>query len=516
MNNAPGTLLSPRILALLIACVAASCLWTPSMCRAAGQQRPNVLLAISDDQSYPHASAYGDRAVSTPAFDRVARQGVLFRRAYCASPGCSPSRAALLTGRHTWQLENAGTHASSFSSRFEVFPDILERAGYAVGYTGKGWGPGNFKAGGRTRNPAGAAFAQHRLDQRPTKAVNRNDYAANFEAFLDQVPGDQPFCFWYGASEPHRSFEAGSGKRAGGDVQKIVTPSFLPDTPEIREDLLDYCLEIEHFDRHLGRMLDILQRRDALDDTVVIVTSDNGMAFPRAKANCYEYGIHVPLAIAWPSRVPGGREVDDLVGFVDLAPTILQEAGLPRRGTMSGRGLLEILSADAGGQVGPPRAVFSARERHSSSRHNNNAYPQRSIRKGDLLLIHNMRPQRWPAGAPRKMEKGRLGPEHGGYHDIDACPTLTFLIENRDDPQWSKYFHWAVDKRPEFELYNVERDPGCLDNLAERPEHADALASLQQELRDYLRLTGDPRVLDGGEIFETYRRYSPLREFPSP
>jgi N-sulfoglucosamine sulfohydrolase len=108
---------------------------------ATEQKRPNILFAISDDQSFPHASIYGDKVANTPAFDRVAREGVLFMNAFAASPGCSPSRATLLTGRNCWQIEDAGTHASEFPAKYVVYPDILEEAGYFVGYTGKGWGP---------------------------------------------------------------------------------------------------------------------------------------------------------------------------------------------------------------------------------------------------------------------------------------------------------------------------------------------------------------------------------------
>lgn len=498
---------------LCVLLLAALCIIAPA--RAA--ERPNILLAISDDQSFPHTSAYGYVAVDTPAFDRVAREGVLLTRAYCGSPGCSPSRAALLTGRHHWQLENAGTHASSFSARFDTYPDLLERAGYVVGYTGKGWGPGNFQAGGRTRNPAGPAFNRHKLPQKPTRAVSGNDYAANFAEFLQQRPAGGPFCFWYGGSEPHRAFEAGSGARDGGQAELATPPPFLPDMPEVRDDLLDYCREIEHFDEHLGRMLQLLEESGELDNTLVVVTSDNGMAFPRAKANCYEYGIHVPMAVRWPAQVPAGRRVADLVGFVDLAPTFLEAAGQDVPPPISGRSLLPVLQSERSGLVDPGRErVFSGRERHSSSRYNNSAYPQRAMRTGDFLLIRNFRPHRWPAGAPQKYDGDQLGPPHGAYHDIDACPTLTLLVEGREDPELAKYFHLAVDKRPEYELFNVRDDPACLFNLASDEAHQPLLAQLQRQLNDYLRRTGDPRVLDGGEIFETYNRYSRLRRFPQP
>ncbi|MBW3596197.1 MAG: sulfatase [Planctomycetes bacterium] len=481
-------------------------------------ERPNILLAISDDQSFAHTSATGYAAVQTPNFDRVARSGVLVRNAVCGSPGCSPSRASLLTGRHPWQLEHAGTHASSFSAKYKVYPDLLEVAGYFVGYTGKGWGPGNWKEGGRERNPAGPAFNQHKLEDKPAGGVNSNDYAANFAAFLEQRPDGKPFCFWYGASEPHRGFEKGSGLEQGKELSDAEVPPFLPDAPEVRSDLLDYCVEIEHFDAHLGRMLDLLEQKGELENTLVVVTADNGMAFPAAKANCWEYGIHVPMAISWPARAPGGRAIEDLVGFVDLAPTFLEAAGLDAPASMAGRSLLNILASDKEDQVDPLRdAAFSGRERHSSSRYDNLAYPQRAMRSHDYLYIRNFRPERWPAGAPQKYEAdGRLGPMHGAYHDIDACPTLTFLIEHRDQPGVSRFFHNAVDKRPAEELYDIRRDPGCMTNLIDDPKHAEAARTHRERLEATLRQTEDPRILDGGDVFETYRRYSPIRKFPPP
>ncbi len=229
-----------RLLWVVVGLVAFSCSLLSGDAEGQESKRPNILLAIADDWSWPHAGAYGCKFVKTPAFDRVAREGVLFTQAFCASPGCSPSRAALLTGRHTWELEHAGTHASSFSDKLVVYPDLLEEAGYFVGFTGKGWGPGNFQAGGRSRNPAGPAFSQIKLDP-PLKGISGTDYAANFQAFLAKRPKGQPFCFWYGGQEPHRAYEKGAGLKAGKRAEDAEVPPFLPDTPEVRSDLLDYC-----------------------------------------------------------------------------------------------------------------------------------------------------------------------------------------------------------------------------------------------------------------------------------
>lgn len=290
-------------------------------------KRPNILLVISDDQSYPHASAYGYKAIQTPAFDRVAEEGVLFTQAFAASPGCSPSRAAMLTGLNCWQLAEAGTHASSFPAAYTVFPDLLEQAGYHVGYTGKGWGPGDYEVAGRMRNPAGPAFMGHILEA--PEGISKVDYVANFEDFLASRADEQPFFFWLGSYEPHRPYQQGIGKANGMQTEAVEVPSFLPDVEEVRNDLLDYGYEIQWFDSQLGKALRLLEEKGELEHTLIVVTSDNGMPFPRAKANVYEYGIHVPLAIRWGKQVQAGRQVDDLVSLMDLFATFLEVADAP-------------------------------------------------------------------------------------------------------------------------------------------------------------------------------------------
>ena len=475
-------------------------------CTIARNKRPNILFAISDDQSWPHAGAYSCTFVNTSAFDRVAKEGVLFQNVFASAPQCSPNRASILTGRHIWQNEEAGTHASLFPKKLRVFTDELEKAGYKIGCTGKSWGPGDWQRTGWPRNPAGPSYNTIKYDQPPQEGIRNLDYAANFEVFLNQRENDTPFFFWYGASEPHRSYKKGCGLAAGKKINDVLVPEFIPDHPEIRSDMLDYAVEIEWFDAHLEKMLNLLEARGELDNTVVIVTSDNGMPFPRAKANLYEYGIHMPFAVRWGDKINAGRTVDDLVSFIDLAPTILDVAGVPVPDTMFGKSFLDVLLSKKSGQVDEDRlAAYSGRERHTHARPHNWSYPARCIRTNTYLYIWNLKPDRWPAGDP----VGSGEPE--GYHDIDACPSKTFLLENRQE--YPELAAGSLDKRPEEELFDIQNDPYCMANLAALSEFQNVKSELRRALEKELSATGDPRM-SGSEIFESYPRVSRMRDFP--
>jgi len=474
--------------------------------------RPNILIAISDDHSWKHTSAEGSPFVETPNLDSVARQGFRFTNAYAGSPGCSPSRAALLTGQHHWMIGPAGTHGSSFPVQYETFVDMLEKSGYKVGFTGKGWGPGDWLAGGRSKNPAGVEYNEVKLKKKPRKGISDTDYAENFKRFMDERNKDEPFYFWYGAHEPHLAYaEAGHNEQ---ERAKVVVPDFLPNTEASQEMLLDYADEIHHFDSHLGKIIATLEAAGELDNTLVIVTADNGMPMPRAKANGYDYGIHVPLSIRWGKNLQQARVIDGPVGFVDLSATVVEAAGLEIPEQFVGQSLLGLLS----GSTAEPdyeRAVFSGRERHSSSRYQNLSYPQRMMRRGDYLVIWSAKPDLYPAGQPRNIEDGVLSPPHSAYFDIDDSMIKRELIARRDDPYIGPFFHLAVDKRPEWQFFNVREDPGSLHDLANDPDHALIFAEYKKQLTETLAETGDPRVLGYGHVWEDYPRTSgPMRYFP--
>ena len=178
---------------------------------------PNILFCIADDWSFGHAGAYGTPWVKTPGFDQVAREGILFTRAYTNNAKCCPARSILLTGRQSWQLKAAANHICAFPPEFKGYCEALAGNGWTVGYTGKGWGPGSAKG----RRMTGKPYMKKKMN-RPTRAIRNLDYAANFFDFLDAAPKGKPWCFWFGASEPHRGYVYGSG--AG-------TPAKMPSRP---------------------------------------------------------------------------------------------------------------------------------------------------------------------------------------------------------------------------------------------------------------------------------------------
>lgn len=443
----------------------------------AADQRPNIVLAIADDWGWPYASAYGDKAVKTPTFDRLAREGVLFTQAFISSPSCTPSRGALITGQHFWRLAaGANLHSVWPEGRFAEFPALLSQAGYHVGTYRKAWGPGRGSPGGKPyKSPA---------------------------AFFEARPAGAPFCFWFGAQDPHRPYELDSGRKAGIDLDKVYLYPQFPDNDVARGDVADYCFEVERFDREVGELVAQLEKMGELDNTLIFVTGDHGMPFPRGKTNVYDCGARVPLAARWGKKVPPGRTIDDLVSLTDLAPTFLAAAGLPIPTEMTGRSLLPILESDRAGLVDPSREfVLLGRERHTPSQEApiQGGYPIRAIRTQTHLYIKNLIPERWPAGTP-EFEKTASG--RAWLSDCDNGPLKRWLFDHRDEPAVKPLYDACFAKRPAEELYVLADDPGQMKNVADDPALAEIKAKLATQLDEQLKATGDPRAEGRGEEFE--------------
>jgi len=465
--------------------------------------RPNILFCISDDQSYAHTGANGDPVVQTPGFDRIAREGLNFTHAFCDAPTCGPSRSAILTGQPIWRLEEAGNIHSTLPAKFATYTEILKEAGYFVGYTGKGWGPGRLEPGGRTENPAGAEFQTKKL-QPPFTGMSNTDYAGNFADFLSKNRDDDPFCFWLGTFEPHRDYELDSGKRTGKDPDKVIVPPIFPDNEIVRNDILDYYVEVEHFDSMVSRAIAMLEEAGQLDNTLIVVTSDHGMPFPRAKASLYDAGSRVPLAIRWPEGITQpGRVVDEFVNLSDLAPTFLEAAGLESPKIMTAQSLLDIFQDNT---IKDRDAAYIAMERHDGCREGGKGYPCRAIRTADFLYIHNFEPTRWPSGSPDPTVCARSIP----YGEIGSAPTKTFMMEHRNEHGVARLAELAFGMRPAEELYELKTDPHQMVNLAGSVRIAETQAALRKQLFDHLEATEDPRVVGGAVDWDHYPYYGKI------
>lgn len=462
---------------------------------AADASRPNILFIIFDDWGWQHSGAYGCSWVKTPNVDRLAREGVLFRNAFTSNPKCSPCRASMLTGRNTWQLEEAVCHSGIFPPKFAVYPDILEAAGYEVGLTGKGWGPGEFRLNGRTRNPAGPAFDRFNVKP-PATGIASTDYAKNFEAFLEKRSPDKPFCFWMGFKEPHRGYEAGSGAKAGKKPEDVTVPAYLPDIEIIRTDLADYAVEVEYADSHIGRTLAALEKHGVLENTLIVVTSDHGMPFPFVKGQIHEDGFHLPLVMRWGKGIKAGRVVDDFINVRDLAPTYLELAGLKVHEQMTGKSLAAILKSEASGWIENRDVMLVGKERHDLGRPHDWGYPVRGIRTKDYLYVHNYFPDRWPVGNPET-----------GFGNCDDSPSKSAIIA-----LGGYYYELCFGKRQPDELYRIADDNDCVRSLAGDIAFKSTMDGLQSKMIQLLIEDSDPRALGNGTIFDTYKNVGSNRK----
>ena len=452
-------------------------------------KRPNILFCIADDWGWPHAGVYGDKVVKTPAFDKLAKEGVLFENAFISSPSCTPSRSAILTGQHFWRLGKSANLWSTLDVNIPVYPLLLEKSGYHTGYYRKAWGPGNLNAGGYTNtNPAG------------------KNYKEGIKSFLEAKPDDAPFCFWLGASDPHRPYKKGTGRASGMNIEGIEVPSFYPKDTIIQSDIADYYYEVQRFDNDVLNAIKLLEERGELENTIIVMTGDHGMPFPRCKGNLYDWGSRVPLAIRWGTKVPKNRIVKDFVSLTDLAPTFLAAANASIPEEITGTSLLPILFSNKEGWIEKQRKqVAYGRERHTPAQLAPAmvGYPSRALRTKDFLYIRNIEPNRWPTGVP----EGATHPMNN-FSDTDNGPTKKLLTTFKNSTK-SKYYDLSFAKRPAEELYDIAKDPFQITNLAQDSKYVKTVKRLSQELTTILKETKDPRVNGSGMDFDNYPYMAP-------
>jgi len=497
-------------------------------------RKVNILFCFADDWGR-YAGAYAavdgrptiNDVVRTPNIDRVAREGALFRNAFVPAPSCTPCRSALMSGRYFWNTGRAAIlEGAQWDGAIPSWPLVLREAGWRIGKSHKVWSPGTpadapfggqehaYERAGRSQNNFSETVTKLVAEGKPRVAAREKMLAqvrGNFDAFLAGRKAGQAWCYFFGPTTTHRVWVKGSGK-ALWDIEpealKGKLPRFLPDVPEVREDVADYLGEVQAYDAYIGVLLEQLEAAGELENTLIVISGDHGMpGMPHGKCNLYDFGTGAGLV----ARVPGGkagRVVDDFVNVMDLAPTFLEAAGVAAPAGMDARSLWPVLTSEKGGQVDPARTfVVMGRERHvAGAREENRPYPMRALRTRDFLYIRNFAPERWPMGAPGEVtdsvapDAGQLETNtHAAFADMDAGPTKAWLIAHRHEPQWKAYVDYAFAKRPGEELYDLRQDPDQATNIAAEPSSAAQKAQLSAQLLRVLTDNGDPRA-GGGEV----------------
>ena len=509
---------------------------------AAEAPRWNILFCFADDWGR-YASCYAkidgrpsiNDAIQTPNIDRVAREGVLFRHAFVNSPSCTPCRSSLVSGRYFFNCgRGAILQGAIWDDSIPTFPLLLKDAGYGIGKSYKVWSPGTpadapiggqqfaYEQAGRMPNNFSEG-ATELIEGGATVDEAREKILAqvrgNFDAFLKDQKAGQPWLHWFGPTTTHRTWIKGSGKKLWQiepDSLQGKLPKFLPDVPEVRQDVADYLGECQAFDAYIGALLQRLEAAGELDKTLIVISGDHGMpGVPSGKCNLYDHGTAVSLVIRVPGGA-GGRVVDDFVRLPDLAPTFMEVGGAKAPEGLYGKSLLPILQSDKQGQVDPERTwVITGRERHvAAAREERLPYPMRALRTKDFVYVRNFAPDRWPMGSPGAAAEysdlpGELPPLRTlesntfvAFADMDASPTKAWLIQHGNDPKWKWHYDFAFGKRPAEELYDLAKDPDQIHNLAADPAYAAQKQKLADELLTRLKAANDPRVSGGGKTFD--------------
>lgn len=489
-------------------------------------ERPNILILFADDLGR-YASAYADSespsvndVIATPTFDQIAREGVLANHAFVSAPSCTPSRAAMVSGRHFFRNGSCSQLHFKWNGDepdpwmlVEGYGKLLAKANYHVGLTykdhvkDKHFGP-SFQSAGRSVNSY-SQFVSKQDDIEQAKRKLDEECLQNFRTFLKGRAEGQPFLYSFHPTNPHRQWVRGSGKALWGidpDTLRGKMPPFLPDVPVIREDFADYLGEGMAFDRCCAVLLDELRRMGERDQTLVIISGDHGApGFPRGKTNCYDFGARVLFAARWPARIKPGQVIDAPISLLDVAPTVLAAAGLQAPKEMNGQDLLPFLGgADHSGLRG---WALIGREVHvGQARTGRLPYPTRAIRTADHLYIFNFSPERTPNGDPGSADDATLPFDklakqtYAAYADIDASPTKAWMVQNQADEAIAWHWKLGFGSRPEEELYLLAEDPHQVRNRADDPALREVKAQLRAQLLAELERWHDPRLL--GDQFD--------------
>lgn len=420
--------------------------------------RPNFVLFIGDDISYDDFGCYNHPTIQTPTIDGLSASGVRFTNAYLTTSSCSPTRTSLITGRYPHNTGAPELHQSDlpYLGDLPQFPHFLREAGYYSAQSGKWHFNGDVSKSFDASSSGGSSGAE------------------NWVNSLRERPKDKPFFMWFAALDAHRPWDQplSAGPHGPEDVQ---VPPYQIDGTATREDLAHYYNEVHRFDANIGRVINELKRQGVYHNTVIIVMADNGRPFPRDKTWLYDSGIKTPLVVHWPAGISRATTPRGVVSSIDLAPTILELAGVETPPTFQGVSLVSLLR-ESDNRVRD--FVFAERNWHGQR------YHSRMVRHGDFVYIRCNLPQLTGFNI---------------VHFSGDEPAYSELVDHWRDGKVTATQEEVIETpRPSEMLFNVAVDSLQLNNLARKSAYADKLEMLRSALDEWTKETGDtqPKLED--------------------
>lgn len=417
------------------------------------QKQPNIIVFIADDMGWEESTPYGNNYIRTPNINRLAKEGMRFDNFYLTASSCSPSRVSIMTGMYPHNTGAMNLH-SNVSDTTQLLPEPLNDAGYYTMLVGK--------IHGMNTKVSQAKFQYLDLADW-SKPWNMGE---KWLTALELRPKDKPFFMWASSIDPHRPFRQGKYPFMH-NPDSVFVPPYYPDIPEIRKDLANYYDEIGRFDEHIGKVLQYLEQKNELNNTLIIVLSDNGKAFPQCKTRTNVQGLRSPFIVRYPAIIKKGTVTKSMVSAVDIAPTLLQLAKAKPLQNAQGVSFLPVLKN--------PTATIREFAYGEHNWHGYMAY-ERTVISKDYLYTKNWLPELPGTPAP----------------EIVPTPffqTIQRMYEN--DSLDAKYADCFVAPRPVEELFYVAKDIHCMNNLYADKNKRSALTKMQTALNDWLRKTGD-------------------------
>ena len=411
-------------------------------------KKPNIVFFLADDVSQDDFGCYGHPVIKTPHIDSLAANGMRFDNAYLTTSSCSPSRCSIITGRYPHNTGAPELHVRLPQQQVR-FPELLREAGYYTVLSGK-----NHMFGNKDR-----AFDRITGGGGPGK---EEDWVGH----VKDRPKDKPFFFWFASTDAHRAWSI-TKEAPKYDPEDVIIPSYLVDTPVTREDLTGYYHEVSRFDYYIGLVTSELKKQGVLENTMIVVSADNGRPFPRCKSRMYDSGIKTPWVVHFPEVIINPAVTQSLISVIDLSATCLELAGIKSPECVQGRSFLPILQKP---ETRIREVVFAEHNWHVYRNH------ERMVRFGDYLYIKNNFPNQ-----PNLC-----------YESDDHYPAGEELWKahaaGKTQPEQQQVF---ANPCPLEELFQVKEDPHQLNNIADDEKHIKALNQARALLAKWTEQTGD-------------------------